>query len=212
VKQFQVEVVQNCTKTVHFIQTHEKDDIRVYQTRYLLSEKDVLSLKERFYELSGGRGSISIKELVKDLTFFGLNWPPELNLVEVITDTGKMVGKAARKSAFLSNMVEKVAHYEETEKVPVPTKLPKPIEMALKILFNQVQVSDDEGYLSIDEFFLLFMRAQPKIEKWNKILKEAGVPDRVKPSKNYIFGNLSLDELNNRFRVLPKLKIPRLNA
>jgi len=211
VKQFQVEVVQNCTKTVHFIQTHEKDDIRVYQMRYLLSEKDVISLKERFYDLSGGRGSISIKELMKDLSFFGLNWPPERNLVEVVTDTGKLVGKMARKSALLTNAVEKVVRLEETEKVPVPTKLPKPIEIALKILFNQVQVSDDEGYLSIDEFFLLFMRAQPKIVKWNKILKEAGVPDRIKPSKNYIFGYLSLDELNDRFRVLPRLKIPRLN-
>jgi len=168
VKQFQVDVVQNCTKTVNFIECHEKDTVRMYQTKYLLSQKEVELLIEQFDKISNKTGFISWDQFMKSLTVFGLNWP-----------------------------------HNKPEK-----DMPQEFVTTLRGYFDDVHEDNDNETLSMDEFFLLFMRLQLKLNDLNNLLKSKRYLSwlRVVNKDDYIFKNEN-DEQNKRWRVeKPKLE------
>jgi len=132
VKQFQVDVVQNCTKTVNFIECHEKDTERMYQTKYLLSQKEVERLMELFDNITKKTNLLTMEQFMKNLYVFGINWP-------------------ANRS---------------TEDIP------REFKKKMKDYFYEACEDDDNSSLSMDEFFLLFMRLQTKLDDLNDDLKE----------------------------------------
>jgi len=132
VKQFQVDVVQNCTKTVNFIECHEKDTERMYQTKYLLSQKEVERLMELFDNITKKTNLLTMEQFMKNLYVFGINWP-------------------ANRS---------------TEDIP------REFKKKMKDYLYEACEDDDNSSLSMDEFFLLFMRLQTKLDDLNDDLKE----------------------------------------
>jgi len=156
VKQYQVDVKQNCTKTVHFATPFlDMVEVRAYQRRYLLSEKKVIALMDSFHNMDNitHTDSLTLEELYYDLTVFGLNWPP----------------------------------YPDHKDFLDPYMPPVNFADEMKKLFASVQMDDDGKYVSIDEFFLLFIRIQPRRELLNKLLADKNINER--PKDNYIFKN-----------------------
>jgi len=81
--------------------------------------------------------------------------------------------------------------------------MPMEFKRTIKDYFNSVHEDDDYETLSMDEFFLLFMRIQPKLDHLNKLLGESKKVDKP----NYIFDkDKDTNEFNARWRVELKLR------
>jgi len=76
--QYNVELRQNCTKVVDLTTVDKMDNLRTYQKMFLMTRKEIEFLYEQFKRLdSSNTCSLSPKDLKKDLTVFGFNYPPE---------------------------------------------------------------------------------------------------------------------------------------
>jgi len=76
--QYNVELRQNCTKTVDLTTVGKMDNLRTYQRMFMMTQKEINFLYEQFKRLdSKNLFSLSKVDLLKDLTVFGYNYPPE---------------------------------------------------------------------------------------------------------------------------------------
>jgi len=76
--QYNVELRQNCTKTVDLTTVGKMDNLRTYQKMFLMTQKEIDYLYDRFKECDTGKTySLSPIDLKNNLTVFGYNYPPE---------------------------------------------------------------------------------------------------------------------------------------
>jgi len=162
VKQYQIEVTQNCTKTVNFIECHTKDTVRIYQTKYLLSQAEVDFMIDQFKRITKPSKVLNKSQFFNNLDVFGLNWKKDIKY------------------------------------------MPKEFRDTMIGYFNNVHEDYDNETLSMDEFFLLFMRIQLKLTYLNEMLSTKGY-GKLKERENYVFRN-EMDSGLARWRVDLKIR------